>query len=94
MDLSKIIKGTYIGIKDINNKKILNGDKVHVQFVNYMGTGKEYVDEEFNGKIIYNSFTAMFMILCSDKIAEDAHHNGEKQKYIINHRSMRIEKLN
>ena len=52
MNLDKIAKGTYIGIEDINNKKILNGDKVHVQFVNYMGTAKEYVDEEFDGKTI------------------------------------------
>ena len=61
-------KGTKIGIDDVNGTPIKNGDKVTVEFVNYMDTKKEYVDDVFNGEIFYNSFNCMFMILRPDKI--------------------------
>lgn len=83
-------KGIEIGINDITNRPIKNGDLVTVEFVNYMNDEKEYVEEKFDGEIFYNGFNCMFMITRPDKISNEGHSDKEKQSYIINHRSMRI----
>ena len=83
-------KGIKIGINDVVGRPIKNVDLVTVEFVNYMGTDKEYVDDKFEGEIFYNKFNCMFMISRPDKISDEAHSDEEKQSYIINHRSMRI----
>lgn len=46
---------------------------------------QEFVDEKFDGKIIYNPFNCMFMI---DRI--DRKSDSYDDCFIINHRSMRI----
>ena len=83
-----------IGLLDINGISIKVGNQVFVEFVNYMNTDDEYVDDYFNGHIIYNKFNCMFMIERDDMIGNESHSECDKQTYIINHRSMRIKVIN
>ncbi|MFA5953820.1 MAG: hypothetical protein WC812_04470 [Candidatus Pacearchaeota archaeon] len=92
--IEEIMKKIYIGINDIHGKRILNGDNVHVKFINYMGTNEQYVDEEFDGVIEYYPFNSVFYIVRPGKLAKDAHTEDEWEKYMINHRSMTLEKIN
>jgi hypothetical protein len=78
-------KGIKIGINDINGTPIKNGDLVSVEFVNHKGNEKEYVDDKFEGEIVYNPFNCMFMI---DKVGSNS--ESWNDCYVINHRSMRI----
>jgi hypothetical protein len=78
-------KGIKIGINDVNGTPIKNGDLIFVEFVNYMGSEKEYVDDNFEGEIVYNPFNCMFMI---DKVGSNS--ESWNDCYVINHRSMRI----
>ena len=78
-------KGIKIGINDVNGTPIKNGDLVSVEFVNYMGSEKEYVDDKFDGEVVYNPFNCMFMI---HKVGSNS--ESWNDCYTINHRSMRI----
>jgi hypothetical protein len=78
-------KGIKIGINDVNGTPIKNGDLIFVEFVNRMGSEKEYVDDKFEGEIVYNPFNCMFMI---NKVASNS--ESWDDCYVINHRSMRI----
>jgi hypothetical protein len=78
-------KGIKIGINDINGTPIKNGDLISVEFVNQMNSEKEYVDDKFEGEVVYNPFNCMFMI---DKVGSNS--ESWDDCYIINHRSMRI----
>ena len=83
----KIDAGTHIGIFDINNIRIKNGDLVRVGYINYMNTDKEYIDESFDAVIVYNPFNCMFMI---DRVDTEIVSETWDECHIINHRSMRI----
>ena len=79
--------GTEIGIADINGKPIRNGDRIRVKHINYKGTDKEVVDEEFTAKVEYHAFQAMFLYF-PEKSRKDGH-----EGYIFNHRSGTFEVL-
>ena len=78
-------KGIKIGINDINGTPIKNGDLISVEFVNHINSEKEYVDDKFEGEVVYNPFNCMFMI---DKVGSNS--ESWSDCYVINHRSMRI----
>jgi hypothetical protein len=77
--------GIKIGINDINGLPIKNRDLVIVEFVNHMNSEKEYIDDSFEGEIVYNPFNCMFMI---DRVGSES--QSWNECFIINHRSMRI----
>ena len=82
-------KGTLIEVFDIKGKSIKNGDLIKVQHVNYAGTGKEYVDEEFTARVFYHGFRAAFMYVREGVKPGDE----DDSTYHFNHRSSRFEIL-
>jgi len=76
--------GIEIGIKDVHGREIRNGDKIRVQHVNYLGTEREKVDEEFAARVFYNSFQAMYQYLKENSGPDD-------EAFVFNHRSSRFE---
>lgn len=77
-------RGTHIGILDINGKEIKNGDRIKVQHVNYPGTDKEEIKDEFTARVLYREFQAMY------QYSPDG---DSEEEYIFNHRSSRFEIL-
>jgi hypothetical protein len=92
MDLFVMAKasdaGTLIGILDQNGKEIANGDRINVQHVNYMGTPKEEMVEEFTAEVFYHNSSAAFLYA-----KEGVFFEGEDNSYYFNHRSSRFEIL-
>ena len=81
-------KGTLIGILDIHGKEIKNGDIIKVKHINYKGTPKEEVAEEFIARVFYHEFQATYRYKPGGiQDAEDT----EDASYIFNHRSSSFE---
>ena len=78
-------RGVEIGIKDIHENEIKEGDRIRVEHVNYMGTGNECVEESFEADVMYNAFQAMFVYI---SVGQDEY---EERLYTFNHRSSRFE---
>lgn len=72
-----------IGINDVSGRAIKNGDRLRVRHINYKGTDKEFVDEEFIARVAYSEFQAMFQYYPEN----DDEHEG----YVFNHRISEFE---